>query len=229
MSENEKGFSDVKKFLAIILWIIIVMSTLTVFAANESYADKLNKLGLFSGTDNGYELDKSLTREQAVTMLTRLLGAEKKAAKTDYEAVFDDVYEDRWSFPYVMYCYENKITNGTGRNTFSPEAEIAAGQFTALVLRVLGYEAEPNTALNTAVEKMLFSRSQADKLGDSEIFTRGDMVYIIYNALKTKTADGVVFAYELADSGVISDSEAEELDVYHSALDLNQIIGSYFN
>ena len=89
-------------------------------------------------------------------MITRLLGAEKEASKTNHDVIFDDVDENRWSFPYVMYCYENRITNGTGKTTFSPEAEITAGQFTALVLRVLGYEAEPDTALDTAVKKCLF-------------------------------------------------------------------------
>lgn len=49
-------------------------------AANfETAADTLNKLGLFNGTESGYELDRAADRAEAATMLVRLLGKEAEA------------------------------------------------------------------------------------------------------------------------------------------------------
>ena len=45
----------------------------------ETKADALSALGLFKGTDLGYELDKPLTRVQALVMLVRLSGNEIEA------------------------------------------------------------------------------------------------------------------------------------------------------
>ena len=39
----------------------------------------LKTLGLFQGTNKGFELEKTLTREQAITLIVRLLGAEAEA------------------------------------------------------------------------------------------------------------------------------------------------------
>ena len=74
---------------------------------------------------------------------------------------------------------------------------------------------------------MLISDSNAKKLKEGDIFTRDDMVFIIYNAIKTKNADGIVLAYVLADRGAINDRDAKELDVYSNALDLSGLINSY--
>ena len=75
-----------KKILSIICLILTlcILSSQITFAANvktpQEAADALNKLGLFQGTGNGYELEKSLTRAEAVTMIVRLL--EKKISKS---------------------------------------------------------------------------------------------------------------------------------------------------
>lgn len=47
----------------------------------EAQAQMLCDLGLFRGTENGFELEKPMTRAEAAAMLTRLLGA-KPIGKT---------------------------------------------------------------------------------------------------------------------------------------------------
>ena len=60
-----------------------------VFAYEEdkaqSSADALNQLGLFNGTDKGYELEKPLTRLEALIMLIRLSGKEIDALYPEEE------------------------------------------------------------------------------------------------------------------------------------------------
>ncbi len=211
----------------IICLLIALLMSAAALADNYDYAGKLNELGLFNGTDKGYELDAPVTREQAATVLTRLIGGENEAVKAEYAAVFDDVPKDRWSFPYVMFCYENGISKGTGNHSFSPSDEISAGQFLTLVLRALGYETLPDTAFDTAVQKMLLTRAKADGM-KNEAFTRGDMVYIMYRAMGVKTAGGEVFARVMADKGAITEEQAGELDPY-AAYSLEEMIDIYLN
>ena len=107
-------------------------------AANyESSAERLSDLGLFYGTESGYELDRAPTRAEAGVMLVRLLGAESEALALEYTAPFTDL--EGWEAPYVQYLYENGLTNGTGATTFEPEGGCSAQMYTAFLLRALGY------------------------------------------------------------------------------------------
>lgn len=217
-----KAFSKVISFGII----FIMLFQAAAFAQTErEYADALYELGLFAGTDKGYELDRNFTREEAATILVRLLGEADKINEYEYEEKFTDVKSNRWSYDYVMYCYENGITYGTGEDTFSPDATIDSYQFVTLLLRLMGYE-ETNLyeALNDGVEYGLFNSQVALQLEESESFTRGDMVYIIYRSLKTKTSDGQLFADCLMEKGVISAKEAEEFDIYGEFENIDELL-----
>ena len=57
------------------LVIFISLSGNTCFASyEEEAADALNSLGLFSGSEAGYELERTPTRAEALVMLLRLTG-----------------------------------------------------------------------------------------------------------------------------------------------------------
>ncbi len=213
------------KITALILLITALLS-ISVFGSNNTeYADKLYELGLFKGTDKGYELEKTFTREEAVTTLVRLLGEEKNLNINSYNEIFDDVKMDRWSFGYVMYCYQNNVTKGTGANTFSPENPITAQEYITLIMRLLGYaDIEPENALEESVAVKLINSEKARAFEQTSSFTRDDMVYIMYRTLMTKTADGEILAYIIADKGVISNKSAEKFDVYKNAEGINDLL-----
>jgi hypothetical protein len=118
----------------------------------QDSADILYQLELFKGTEAGYELGSELTRAQAATLIVRLMGKETEADSNSYISIFTDVPEDHWAKNYIMYCYENNITYGTSNDTYSPELLIPYDQFQALVLRTLGYSANPETAIEVAVD-----------------------------------------------------------------------------
>ena len=63
----------------------------------EAQAQMLCDLGLFRGTENGFELEKLMTRAEAAAMLTRFLGAEQEALAGDWEHPFTDV--PQWACP----------------------------------------------------------------------------------------------------------------------------------
>ena len=73
---------------------------LTITAAAAAYtkqADELNQLGLFLGTENGYELESAFTRAQGAAMLVRLLGKEQEALAGTAKGIFADVPAGDWS------------------------------------------------------------------------------------------------------------------------------------
>ncbi len=151
---------------------------------SEELAEELHSLGLLEGTGEGYELEKSFTREQAAAIIVRFVGEEENVLNSEYTEAFSDVAKERWSYPYIMYCYENGITKGTGNGKFSPEDEIPATQFITLILRLLGHtQAEPKTAFDLAVEHKLLDLEKANELKEKKEFLRGDMVYVMYQTL----------------------------------------------
>ncbi len=175
-------------------------------------ADDLYNLGLFKGTDKGYELDKGLTREESAVMLVRLLGKERELIGKEFREMFSDVKKDRWSFACIMYCYEEEITKGTGSNKFSPEEQIDSMQFTTLIMRLLGYkDVTPENALDFAVEYQMIPADKASELTRSGIFRRSDMVQLVYNSLKTRMKDETLFCEYLMDEGILSENDLKIL------------------
>ena len=119
---------------------VLVAAGLAVTAGAASYdgsADRLKDLGLFQGTQNGYELDRAPTRGEAAAMLVRLLGKEAEAKELTYDAPFTDLAE--WQKPYVQYLYTNGLTNGATATTFAPADTCSAQMYTTFLLRSLGY------------------------------------------------------------------------------------------
>ncbi len=213
------------KIIAIILIAVLFTASICLASGGTEYADTLYELGLFKGTELGYELESPLTREQAVTTLVRLLGEEENLSAYAYDEVFADVASERWSFPYVMYCYENKITKGTGEDSFSPERTIPAEEYIALVMRLLGYtEVNPENALKESITANLINSQVAREYAENEVFTRGDMVYVMYRSLMTKNADGELLADVLAQKGAISKADAEGFDIYKSSENIDDLI-----
>ena len=106
-------------------------------ASFDSSADRLSDLGLFQGTDEGYELDRAPTRAEAGVMLVRLLGAEDEALTLEYSAPFTDL--EGWEAPYVQYLYDNGLTNGATETTYEPLEPCSAQMYAAFLLRALGY------------------------------------------------------------------------------------------
>lgn len=113
----------------------VCRTTPCAFATQNSkiqWQQELNKLGLFQGEGEDkdkrpiFDLDKTATRDEAITMLIRLLGEETVAKSSNYSVPFNDV--ESWAVPYVGYAYQNKLASGVsttkfgGKNTVNCQA-----------------------------------------------------------------------------------------------------------
>ncbi len=199
-----------KKILLLILVFVLVPNFVFADANFINEAEALNELGLFWGTDRGFELDSTFTRAQGATMIVRMMGKQDEALDLDVKSGFEDIDDvDHWSMPYVAYCAREGITRGTSNTTFSPEQTMSMSEYITLLLRALGYvNVNPDTAYIAAAEFGLLSSGRLRELEQSYYFTRGKMTYISYNALKTKGADGQTLIESLIVKGAVSEDIA---------------------
>lgn len=160
----------------------------TALAADYTlYADSLKNLGVFYGTENGYELSRAPTRAEGVAMVVRLLGAEDEAQNNMSASLpFTDVPD--WARGYVSYAYHTGLTAGVSTTQFGAESSMSAQMFVAFLLRSLGYaEAEGDFnyahALTFAQSIGLIDEALFSELSSST-FTRGHAVRLSYAALK---------------------------------------------
>ena len=152
----------------------------------EFFADCLKTLGLFEGTDKGYELNRTSTRVESAVMLTRLLGKEKEALALQLSHPFTDV--PGWADSYIGYLYQNGLTKGIGNQLFGSDQLTTPVQYAAFILRSLGYKEEKGDfTYFEAIEKILnvgvLDRSEAQEINEDKVLARGELVHISYKAL----------------------------------------------
>ncbi len=185
----------------------------SAFAAEYTKeADALSVMGLFKGTEKGYELDKTFTRAEGAAMIVRLLGKEKEALSGAGSVKFADV-TDHWSKPYVAYCAGHGITNGTSENKFSPDDKMSGAEYMTLALRSIGYpNIEPDSVELAAPELYLGSSKEIRELLSGE-FTRDKMVHVSYKALSVKAPNGKMLINNLIESGAVSRAAADRAGI----------------
>lgn len=186
-----------KKFIAIIMAVIMVMSFATVaFAANgftdisksryETAINELYDLGLV----NGYSATKfgtnyTLTRAEACAIIVRALYGEK----TVHDVInFVDVSYRDWFYDYVNTAVFYDIMHGHNATTFAPNDEITYDQMATLILNALGYNAPqlagewPVNVERIATRLGLYTNIYSYVDGSDPI-TRGEACQMLYNAL----------------------------------------------
>lgn len=178
-----------------------------VYAANLLY-----QLGLFRGVGENdddsidFELGRAPNREEAVTMLVRLLGKDAEAQKGSYKIPFTDVSD--WAKPYVGYAYTKQLTNGLDATHFGGTETVSTTQYLTFVLRALGYDSKSDFQWDSAW-------TLTDTLGitygeynaKSTKFTRGDAAKVSAGALAApiKNASQTLLAY-LKEAGALAKS-----------------------
>ncbi|MBQ9345886.1 MAG: S-layer homology domain-containing protein [Oscillibacter sp.] len=160
----------------------------------EQAAEALHALNLFRGTGedgNGspvYDLDAVPSRNQAVMMLVRLLGAEEDANTHEWDIPFTDVIPGTQSYHAIGYAYAHGLTKGTTDTTYSGVQPVSRNQYLLFLLRAMRYddpEAVPPLypADAPAIAKELGILRDGDSGEDA--FTRGDVALFSFRALDT--------------------------------------------
>lgn len=167
----------------------------------QARAQMLYDLGLFRGTQDGFELDRVLRRDEAAAMLVRFLGGEEQALAGDWSHPFADV--PGWADPYVGYLYGNGLTKGVSADQYGAAQETTTVQYVTFLSRALtGGDAYEQAGILTENELL-----NMETLREQPI-KRGIASYLSVRALTLPyTADGTsdeTLAQELLDQDVFT-------------------------
>ena len=185
------------------------MLTASAFAANyTNCADSLHEMGLFQGTQNGYDLDRTPTRAEAAVMLVRLLGKEAEAKTLTYTAPFTDL--KGWEKPYVQYLYSNGLANGTNRTTFNPTGKCTAQMYAVFLLRALGYSNTADFSYANAIETAREQGIYDTGIINVQNFLRDDAAAASYTVLSVspKNSEGTLLD-QLVSENAITEADAK--------------------
>jgi hypothetical protein len=205
--------------LSVVLAAFVFTGTTALASQYDAQADALHELGLFLGTDRGYELDRTSTRAEAAVMLIRLLGEEAEVEAGSYTHPFTDV--PAWADSYIGYMYENGLTNGTSATTFGALDDCDARMFTAFVLRSLGYTEEGGDFSYAEAQDFGVSIGLSAGYDASDAFLRDDMAALSYSALFQQLNDesgSLLLERLVADSAVDATAASKYLRFFETYL-----------
>ncbi len=203
-------------------------------ASSLQKAEALKEMGLFQGSDRGFELERPPTRAEALVMLVRLLGKEQEAV-AQYASVSADkpshpfVDVPNWAQPYVSYAWRNKLVAGVSATRLGADDPVSAPQYYTFVLRALGYDDRQGDFQwekadeQAAAAGLFVDRAHADDAAAADApFVRADLMDISYAALGTRLKnedetlllklmrEGAVDSQAAVRAGIIGSEDAQE-------------------
>ncbi|MFA5536513.1 MAG: serpin family protein [Bacillota bacterium] len=179
--------------------------------ASARVANALYDLGLFKGTGRSFALEKPVTRAEALTMILRLVGQEKAVFSVEVDNPFQDVVKEHWAFNHINYGLQKGYVAGTGPTAFEPERKISEQEFIKMLLSAMGYQ---DMTLENVYEKALEAgvwKAGFSKTAIEDVFLRGKMVDICYQALLGKTVAGEFLWKSLVGSGLLDEGKLKEI------------------
>ena len=143
-----------KKFLSLVLALVMTMSLVTVSAGAKDFTDNskinyeeavevMSTLGVVGGyTDGSFNPQGTLTRGAAAKIICNLiLGTTTADALTADAAPYKDVATTNVFAPYIAYCAKEGIISGYADGTFRPANTLTGYAFMKMLLGALGYDA----------------------------------------------------------------------------------------
>ena len=194
-----------KKFLSLVLALVMTMSLVTVSAGAKDFTDN-SKINYKEAVDvmsaakviDGYaEGDfrpaNTLTRGAAAKIICNLiLGPTTASALVADTAPYSDVPTTNTFAGYIAYCAKEKIISGYADGTFRPANTLSGYAFMKMLLGALGYDATtegytgPNWSINVA-KRALHIGLDDDLTGEfngTKAVTREEACLYAFNTLK---------------------------------------------
>ena len=196
-----------KKFLSLVLALVMTMSLVTVSAGAKDFSDStkiqykeavdvMSAVNVISGYAEGdFRPTATLTRGAAAKIICNLiLGPTTAGALVADAAPYKDVPTNNTFAGYIAYCQKAGIISGYADGTFKPANSLTGYAFMKMLLGALGYDASregytgPNWSI--AVGKRALNAGLADGLsGDFngvKAVTREEACLYAFNTLKAR-------------------------------------------
>ena len=158
-----------KKFLSLVLALVMTMSLVTVSAGAKDFTDSskiqyaeavdvMSAVKVIDGyTDGSFNPSATLTRGAAAKIICNLiLGPTTASALVADAAPYKDVPTNHTFAGYIAYCQKTGIISGYADGTFRPANTLTGYAFMKMLLGALGYDASregytgPNWSIQVA-------------------------------------------------------------------------------
>ena len=223
-----------KKFLSLVLALVMTMSLVTVSAGAKDFTDDssitykeavdvMSAAKVIDGYAEGdFRPSATLTRGAAAKIICNLiLGPTTASALVADAAPYSDVPTTHTFAGYIAYCQKEGIISGYADGTFRPAASLTGYAFMKMLLGALGYDAEveqytgANWSINVA-KRALNIGLDDDLVGDFNGVKAVTREEACLYALNTMTADMVEYDAKTTVSTngttvVIAGSKAKEM------------------
>ncbi len=194
-----------KKFLSLVLALVMTMSLVTVSAGAKDFADDdkvtydeavavMSEVKVLDGyADGSFKPQGGLTRGAAAKIICNLILGPTTAAELHADtAPYKDVPVDHTFAGYIAYCAKEGIISGYADGAFRPSAPLTGYAFMKMLLGALGYDAEieqytgANWSINVAKRALnigLNKSLEGDFNGIKHV-TREEAALYAFNTLK---------------------------------------------
>ena len=191
-----------KKYLSLILALIIVGSTFNIVNAAQTNNAKIDWLvdnGIVKGDEGSgnLRLNDTITRAEASAMIVRVKGLETLA--TGFKATksqFKDVQTNHWANGYINVVASNGVVNGYPDGTFKPEDKITYSEIIKMLVIVNGDLPVENLSVSwevpyitKALEVGILDEINIELYSNKAI--RQKMFEMVYNLMSKDSATGL--------------------------------------
>ena len=209
-----------KKFLSLVLALVMTMSLVTVSAGAKDFTDDgeitykeavdvISGIGVVDGySDGDFRPDDVLTRGAAAKIICNLiLGPTTASALSAGTAPFKDVPVTNNFAGYITYCSQQGIINGYADGTFRPQGTLSGNAFMKMLLGALGYDGSNENYTGPNWQVSVIKQASGIGLDDgndeflgSKAVTRQEAALYAFNMLQATMVE-----YDKKDTIVVGD------------------------
>ena len=220
-----------KKFLSLVLALVMAMSLVTVSAgakdftdsdsiSGEDYAeaiDVMSALQIIDGYEGGaFQPQGTLTRGAAAKIIAcMMLGKTTAESLGNQAAPFKDVPAGSTFAGYIAYCVETGIVDGYADGTFRPSNKLTGFAFLKMLLTAMGYDSgvEGFTGTNWTVNVARLAIENGltdgnDEFVGTQLATREEACLYAVNTLKATLVEYESKGSQITINGAVISSGA---------------------
>ena len=221
-----------KKFLSLVLALVMTMSLVTVSAGAKDFTDgsKINykeavdvmsAVKVIDGYAEGdFRPSTTLTRGAAAKIICNLiLGPTTASALVADAAPYKDVPTNHTFAGYIAYCQKTGIISGYADGTFRPANTLTGYAFMKMLLGALGYESAnegytgPNWSINVAKQAINvgLNKNLKGEFNGVKAVTREEACLYAFNTLKATMVEYTTQTIVVNNGNVSTDKTAKDL------------------
>ena len=199
-----------KKFLSLVLALVMTMSLVTVSAGAKEFKDDkdvtydeavavISEIGVVDGdTDGNFRPTDNLSRGAAAKIICNLILGPTTAAELKADtAPFKDVPVSNTFSGYIAYCAKENIISGYADGSFRPAGTLTGYAFMKMLLGALGYDSTnegytgANWSINVAKQAIGIglNKGLTEEFNGVDFVTREEAALYAFNTLKATMVD----------------------------------------